>query len=89
MRTHAPATYVAVRHHIVPQSWGGPTVEWNLVTICPNTHTATHRLIDEYVRAAGDPGWAVRRQFGALAQFLAKSAWDKRPDTPTITSLSH
>lgn len=83
--THAPAAYVPVRHHVQPQSWGGPTVPGNLVVLCPNTHTATHRLIDEYVRAGGDPGWEVRRLFSRTSRALAVRAWEARPVSPTYT----
>lgn len=54
--------------------------------ICPNTHTATHRLLNEYVRAGGDPGWEVRRQFGPYSRELALRAWMNRPsDRPPFT----
>lgn len=84
---HVPATYVPAKHHIVPESWGGPTIKTNLVLICPNTHTATHRLIDSYVRTGGDPGWEVRRHFSPYIRDLAARAWAGRPERPTITSL--
>lgn len=86
---HAPAAYVPTRHHILPQSWGGPTVDANLVTLCPSTHTAVHRLLDEYVRNGGDPGWETRRHFGPYVRGLALRAWEQRPAKPTITSLHH
>ena len=86
--THSPAAYVVAKHHIKPQSWGGLTVPSNLIDICPNTHTATHRLLDDYVRNGGDPGWEARRKFGVLARALALKAWEQRPsDNPGITSL--
>ena len=83
---HSPAAYVPALHHILPQSWGGQTVPENLVMLCPSSHTATHRLIDEYVRAGGDPGWEVRRKFGVYVRTLARTAWDQRPHKPNITS---
>lgn len=87
--THSPAAYVPAKHHALPQSWGGQTVPSNLVMLCPNAHTATHRLIDEYVRAGGDPGWETRRHFSAYVRDLALRAWEQRPPVPTITSLHH
>lgn len=84
---HLPAAYVGALHHVLPQSWGGQTVPGNLVMLCPNSHTATHRLIDEYVRAGGDPGWEVRRHFGVYVRTLALRAWQQRPAHPTLTSL--
>jgi hypothetical protein len=84
---HYPSAYVPTRHHIIPQSWGGPSVPENMATICPSTHTAVHRLIDEYVRHKGDPGWDVRKHFSSYQRELALRAWNARPDHPTITSL--
>jgi hypothetical protein len=85
---HSPAAYIPAEHHIIPLSWDGPDIRENKRLICPNTHTATHRLIDEYVRAGGDPGWEVRRHFGVYVRELARFAWDHRPPKPTITSLT-
>lgn len=82
---HVPAAYVPEDHHIKPESWGGTRIPENLVRICPNTHTATHRLIDEYVREGGLPPWETRKHFGATARLLAAKAWDQRPDVPTLT----
>lgn len=87
--SHSPSAYVPTVHHILPQSWNGQTVPENLATICPNTHTAVHRLIDNYVRAGGDPGWDVRQHFSAYQRDLALRAWEQRPDVPTITSVAH
>jgi hypothetical protein len=80
-------TYVAARHHILPQSWGGLTVDANLIWLCPNAHTSTHHLLDQYVRAGGDPGWTVRQHYSAFIRDLAARAWAQRPAIPTITSI--
>lgn len=87
VRSHTPGSYVAAWHHIKPQSWGGLSVPENLALVCPNTHTATHRLLDEYVRANGDPGYPVRRMFGEYVRAMVNTAWAQRPEHPTITSL--
>lgn len=84
--THSPKAYVPALHHIIPESWGGPSTKANLIMLCPNTHTAVHRLIDEYVRAEGVPPWTVRRQFSFFQQRLAERAWEGRPANPRITS---
>lgn len=84
---HSPHAYVPTVHHIQPRSWGGPTIDANLVTLCPNAHTATHRLLDDYVRAGGDPGWDTRQHFSSYIRSLAAHAWLKRPADPTITSV--
>jgi hypothetical protein len=83
---HSPHAYIPNQHHVLPRSWGGQTVDTNLVTICDNTHRAVHRLIDDYVRAGGDPGWETRRHFSAYQRDLALRAWNQRPAVPTITS---
>lgn len=85
--SHTPRAYVPALHHIKPQSWGGATVKSNLILLCPNTHGATHRLLDTYVRADGVVTNADTRHFGDLSRALALSAWEQRPDKPTITSL--
>jgi 5-methylcytosine-specific restriction endonuclease McrA len=85
---HSPTAYVPTDHHILPKSWGGQTIDANLVTICPNTHAAVHRLLDDYVRAGGDPGWETRKHFSAFQRDLALRAWERRPsDNPPITSV--
>ena len=86
---HSPTAFVPTYHHILPQSWGGPSVPENMVWLCPNAHTATHRLIDDYVRAGGDPGWDVRQHFSPFVRGLALRAWEQRPTDPGITSVSH
>jgi hypothetical protein len=47
---HIPRISRTVKHHIVPESWGGPTVDSNLVDLCDNHHYNVHTIIDEYVR---------------------------------------
>ena len=84
---HVPATYIPARHHIIPESWQGPTTPSNLILICPNTHTSTHRLIDTYVRLGGEPPWEIRRHYSPFIRDLAARAWAGRPERPTITSL--
>jgi hypothetical protein len=85
--SHAPAAYVPALHHILPQSWGGRTVKANLVLLCPNSHTATHRLLDNFVRAGGTEGVDMRH-FGPYARQHALQAWEQRPETPLITSIA-
>lgn len=87
--THSPVSYVPHRHHVIPKSWDGPDIESNIVTICPNTHTATHRLLNEYVRQGGEPSWEYRRQFGPYVRALAARGWAGRPEKPTYTLAHH
>lgn len=89
VETHCPSSYVRVTHHVIPQSWGGPDVPGNKRDVCSNTHDATHRLIDDYVRyhraGLGEPPWEHRRKFNALARAMAAVAWANRPEKPTFT----
>lgn len=84
---HSPASFVPTYHHIIPESWGGQKTDDNMVWLCPNAHTAVHRLVDEYVRNNGLPPWETRQHFSPYIRELAQRAWDNRPDNPTITSL--
>lgn len=84
---HVPSAFVPTYHHILPQSWGGPSVPENMVWLCPNAHTAVHRLIDEHVRVNGEPGWDVEKHFSPFVRDLAHRAWANRPPDPHITSL--
>lgn len=76
-------------HHVLPQSWGGQSVAANLVPLCPNSHTATHRLIDAYVHAGGVPPNPVLHTYNPFVRDLAARAWAGRPEHPTPTSLEH
>lgn len=82
---HSPSAYVANRHHIIPLSWDGPNDDSNTIMLCPNAHSSVHRLIDEYVRADGEPSWDVRKHFSSFIRALAAHAWDNRPENPTFT----
>lgn len=86
---HTPSGYVLVTHHVVPMSWGGPDVPGNRQPVCANTHDATHRLLDDYVRyhraGLGEPPWEHRRRFNPLARSMAATGWAARPASPTFT----
>lgn len=84
---HEPRAFVPTYHHIVPKSWGGETIDENMVWLCPNSHTAVHRLIDEYVRLDGKITWEIAKHFSPFQRELAADAWRHRPADPTITSL--
>lgn len=86
---HRPASYVPNRHHILPQSWGGQSVAANLIDICPNTHTSTHRLLNAYVHAGGQPPWEVLQHYNALTRDLAARAWEQRPSEHPPYTLAH
>lgn len=84
---HRPAVHRLNRHHVIPESWGGPSTYDNLLDICPTTHVNTHMLIDLYKKAMGKPPTDVVSSFSFLERRLAQFAWDHRPsDNPPITS---
>jgi len=87
--THGPGAYVPARHHILPQSWGGPTEPDNLIYICPNSHTAVHQLLNAYVHAGGEPAWSVLQHYNALVRDLAARAWVQRPSDHPPYTLAH
>lgn len=86
---HSPASYVPNEHHILPQSWGGQTVPENLIFICPNTHTATHDLLNQYIHNQGRPSAEVLQHYNKLAQELAARAWAQRPSNHPPYTVAH
>lgn len=86
--THRPIPRRLNRHHVLPESWGGPTIPDNLIDICPTTHVNTHMLIDLYNKNHGEVPVTTLRTFSFLERRLAKWAWELRPsEHPPITSL--
>lgn len=84
---HAPAAYVPNHHHVLPQSWGGLSTPDNLVWLCPNSHTATHDLLNQYVHSGGTPASTVLIHYNAHVRALAALAWSQRPsDHPPYTA---
>lgn len=88
---HSPAPLIFDLHHILPDSWGGPTNPTNLVTICPTCHHSAHILIDLYVKLMRAPTAAeLKARFGRQPSkyiaWLAGQAWLLRPPNPTPTS---
>jgi hypothetical protein len=84
---HCPAAYVPNHHHILPQSWGGPTVPENLVWLCPNSHTAVHDLLNLYIHHGGPPPEGDMQHYTRLVRDTAATAWSQRPnDHPPYTT---
>lgn len=84
---HCPAAYVPNHHHILPQSWGGLTVDANLVWLCPNSHSAVHDLLNQYVHAGRLPEPGVMIYYNTHIQEIAAKAWSQRPsDHPPYTA---
>lgn len=55
---------------------GGPDTPDNVVSVCPNTHAATHQLLRlTGLRYDGDTPWWIRRRFSTLARDLAWDGW--------------
>lgn len=73
---HSPTCRSVHRHHVWPLGMGGPDEPWNVVRICPNQHTMTHRLIRLWgYRYDGEPPWWIRRHFSPVARALAEQGW--------------
>lgn len=92
-KTHNPAPITTDSHHIVPESWSGPSSAANLVQVCNTVHHGTHALIDLYVHLGRQPTRPeMRATFGVLPSAgmrdLAARAWAGRPPNPTPTSLT-
>jgi hypothetical protein len=84
---HCPAAYVPNHHHVLPQSWGGLTEDANLVWLCPNSHTAVHDLLNQYVHEGRQPDESVLLHYNTLVRELAARAWSRRPsDHPPYTT---
>lgn len=73
---HVPTIKHTVRHHIIPKAWNGPDTAENIVNICPNTHSETHRLLEAFVRNGGP---LPRIGYNDLVWSLTLRAWEGRP----------
>lgn len=82
-KRHSPQPRLLVRHHVVPESWGGKTTANNLVTLCPTCHMNVHVRIDQWVATGGKP--ISKRGFDVYTLQLAEQAWAQRPANPTRT----
>ena len=74
--THVPAVHRFHGHHVIPRSWGGPDVAWNIEHLCPSGHYNAHSLLNHYVRAQNVPSWEIRRTFSAFTRRLGERAWE-------------
>ena len=72
---HRPTPSTFERHHILPLAWGGSDDPDNVVSLCPTTHSDTHKLLREYRRLMEAPPWEFRRHYGYTARRLAFNAW--------------
>jgi hypothetical protein len=59
------------RHHIVPLSWGGQTVESNLIWLCPTCHELVHSVLNLFVRVGGKPAAADLQPYPMFFRVLA------------------
>lgn len=76
-RAHRPRSHVNEIHHEWPLGDGGPDIPANRRVICATGHNSVHQLINEYRKANGDPGWAVRRRYHPGERRLAAIGWDR------------
>jgi len=92
---HAPVVHVVEAHHSPPKAWRAVLLAadanvdqswWRLVGLCGNCHSATHQLLDAYVRGGGVPPAAVLRSYSPFIRSLAGECWARRPsDKPPYT----
>lgn len=54
VKTHRPPFFEGNRHHVVPQAWGGQSVDANLIDLCMNTHGTVHHGLNELTHIAWD-----------------------------------
>lgn len=72
---HVPLPTLLHSHHIVPKYLGGSNDGFNLVWLCPTTHTNVHALIREYANHGGTPPGKIRKHYSEYVQQLAAQAW--------------
>ncbi len=73
---HVPVVVHTEQHHIHPLGMGGPDTPDNIISVCPSTHDATHRLLRlTGYRYDGNPPWWVVREFPYAARRLAADGW--------------
>lgn len=64
-------------HHIWPQEFGGPTIEWNLEDVCSNGHGDTHYYLNLTLKHGyGHVPATIARSFGWRVQHLARHGYD-------------
>lgn len=86
---HCPAAYVPNLHHILPQSWGGQTIDSNLIYLCPNSHSAVHDLLNQYIHTGRIPENDVLQHYNDLVKQTAAKAWAQRPSDHPPYTVSH
>lgn len=74
-KRHSPLDYVTERHHVKPQSAGGPSTPSNLTDLCADSHNGVHALLTKYVRKGGRPTWLVRIRYGKAVRDLADEGY--------------
>lgn len=76
-KRHTPASHVNEIHHVWPLGEGGPDVAANKVVVCATGHNSVHQLLTLWLKAGGDPGWAVRRRYTRGEQALARLGFER------------
>jgi hypothetical protein len=76
-KIHMPRSHVNEVHHVWPLGMGGPDVLGNTIVSCATGHNSMHKLLKEWVKADGDPGWAIRRNYTPLERLYAKTGFER------------
>lgn len=65
-------------HHIWPKAQGGPTIPWNLVTVCPTGHREIHEYLALLLKTDdGKVSWLKRRKYGRYVQTYARLGFER------------
>lgn len=64
---HYPTPLRTVKHHIVPQEYGGPTTPENLLLVCDNGHYAIHAIQDAMLAGTAIPK-GTRKEYAYAQQ---------------------
>ena len=74
---HMPNSHLNERHHIWPQSHGGPSVQENLVVVCATGHNNIHHLLALLLVHAGAVPYSLLKQYSLEERRLAKLGYDR------------
>jgi hypothetical protein len=74
---HQPTSHINEIHHVWPLGAGGPNIHDNKVTVCATGHNSIHDLLNQWLKAKGDPGWDVQRHYTHWERHLAKLGYER------------
>lgn len=75
--THQPRSHINEEHHVWPSGAGGPNIPANKVVVCATGHNNIHDLLSKWLKAKGNPGWAVERHYTLGERKLAELGYNR------------